>query len=43
MIEQREALANIASDAEALREILADKNESYDLLDRICNFANRRL
>ena len=43
MIEQRESLAVIASDAEALSDLLAEKNESYDLLDRICQFSNRRL
>jgi ActR/RegA family two-component response regulator len=43
MIEQREALAKIASNAEELCELLAEKNESYDLLNRICEFSNRRL
>lgn len=43
MIEQREALAEISSDAEALREKLGDQGESYDLLDRICTASSRRL
>lgn len=42
MIEQREALAEIASDAEELRENLLEQGESHDLLERICNVSNRR-
>lgn len=43
MMEQRETLAKIASDAEALSDYFADKDESYELLNRICEFSNRRL
>jgi DNA-binding response OmpR family regulator len=42
MIEQREAMAEIASDAEELREKLFEQGESHDLLERICSVANRR-
>jgi DNA-binding response OmpR family regulator len=42
MIEQREALAEIASDAEELREKLAEKGISHELLDKICTASNRR-
>lgn len=42
MIEQREALAEIASDAEELREKLHEQGESHDLLERICETSNRR-
>jgi DNA-binding response OmpR family regulator len=42
MIEQREALAQIASDAEELREHLQEKGESHDLLEKICTASNRR-
>lgn len=43
IMKQREALANIASDAEALSEHFSEKNESYDLLNRICEYSNIRL
>jgi len=42
MIEQREALAEIASDAEELREKLLEQGESHELLERICSLSNRR-
>ena len=42
MIEQREAMAKISSDAEELRERLLDEGESHDLLERICTLANHR-
>ena len=42
MIEQREALAEIGSDAEELREKLAEQGVSHDLLERICTISNRR-
>jgi len=42
MIEQRDALAQISSDAEELREILSEKGVSHALLDKICIVSNRR-
>ena len=42
MIEQRNALAEISSDAEELREKLSEEGVSYELLDRICTMSNRR-
>jgi DNA-binding response OmpR family regulator len=42
MIEQRETLAQIASDAEELREQLDEQGESHDLLEKICTLSNRR-
>lgn len=43
MIEQRNALAQISSDAEELREKFSDQGESYELLNKICTMSNRRL
>jgi ActR/RegA family two-component response regulator len=43
MIEQREALAEISSDAEELKETLAEKGETLELLERICELSSRRL
>ena len=43
MVEQRDVLAKISSDAEQLRESLSEINEAYDLLDRICVLSNKRL
>jgi DNA-binding response OmpR family regulator len=43
MIEQREALARISSDAEELRDKLLDEGVSHDLLEKICEVSNRRL
>ena len=43
MIEQRNALAEISSDAEELREKLSEEGISYELLDQICTSSNRRL
>ena len=42
MIEQRDALAEIASDAEELREKLSEKGIIHELLDKICAVSNRR-
>ncbi len=42
MIEQRNALAEISSDAEELREKLSEEGVSYELLDKICDASNRR-
>jgi DNA-binding response OmpR family regulator len=42
MIEQRDALAEISSDAEELREKLSEKGVSHELLDKICAASNRR-
>jgi ActR/RegA family two-component response regulator len=43
MLEQREALAEISSNAEELREKLLEQGESHELLDNICTAANRRI
>lgn len=42
MIEQRNALAEISSDAEELRETLSERGVSHELLDKICTVSNRR-
>ncbi len=43
MVEQREALAEISSDAEELREKLLEQGTSHELLERICRTSQRRL
>lgn len=43
MIEQRQALAEISSDAEELREKFSENGIVSELLDRICSTSNRRL
>ena len=42
MIEQRNALAEISSNAEELRETLSEDGISYELLDKICTTSNIR-
>jgi DNA-binding NtrC family response regulator len=43
MLEQREALAEISSAAEELRDTFSDRGISHELLEKICNVSSRRL